>query len=75
MKNQLENILIFATNIKTQDDKQLIKGILDHNSEIYQWHIDQEDIDCVLRIETNTLTETEIIKLVNEQNFSCKILD
>ncbi|WP_348798525.1 hypothetical protein [Flavobacterium adhaerens] len=75
MKNQLENILIFATNIKTQDDKQSIKEILDHNSEIYQWHIDQEDIDCVLRIETNTLTETEIIKLVNEQNFSCKILD
>jgi hypothetical protein len=75
MENQIENILVFATNIRTENDKQTISKILDENPEIQQWNIDQEDIDCVLRIETNTLSEEQIINLLGSLNFECSALE
>ncbi|MBF4470049.1 MULTISPECIES: hypothetical protein [Flavobacterium] len=75
MENQIENILVFATNIKTESDKQKISSILNNNSEIQQWNIDQEDIDCVLRIVTETLSEGQIIKILDQYNFNCTPLD
>lgn len=75
MENQIENILVFATNIKTESDKQKISSILNNNSEIQQWNIDQEDIDCVLRIVTKTLSEGQIIKILDQYNFNCTPLD
>ena len=75
MKTNLENILVFATNIRTENDKQIISKILEAHQEIKLWNIDQEDIDCVLRIESNTLSEEQIINLVAEQNFICKALE
>lgn len=75
MENQIENILVFATNIKTETDKQTISNFLDKNPEILQWTLDQEDIDCVLRIVTQTLSEEEIIRLLDKQNFECSALE
>jgi hypothetical protein len=75
MENQIENILVFATNIKTESDKQTISKILDEHSQINQWSLDQEDIDCVLRIETDTLSEEQIIKLLDNQYFKCVALE
>lgn len=74
MENHLENILVFATNIKTENDKLKVSNILEEHSEIHQWNIDQEDIDCVLRIVTKTLSEAQIIQLIDNQNFKCKAL-
>jgi hypothetical protein len=75
MENHLENILVFATNIATESDKQKIRSVLDEHSEIHQWNIDQEDIDCVLRIVSETLSEEQIIQLINKQNFKCAALE
>jgi hypothetical protein len=74
MEEHLDSILVFATNIKTEIDKQKVSNILDEHSEIHQWNIDQEDIDCVLRIVSNTLSEEQIIQLIDNQNFKCTIL-
>ncbi|MES2238638.1 MAG: hypothetical protein V4497_00110 [Bacteroidota bacterium] len=71
METDFNNILIFGTNIKTEKDKQIISDILNANQEIEQWHIDLEDIDSVLRIETQTLDAEQIIKMINEQDFKC----
>ena len=71
----IQNILVFATNIRTNNDKQLISQTLNEISEIYQWNIDQEDIDCVLRVVSKTLSEEQIINIVNRHNFNCKPLD
>lgn len=71
----IQNILVFATNIRTNNDKQLISQTLNEISEIYQWNIDQEDIDCVLRVVSKTLSEEQIINIVNKHNFNCKPLD
>lgn len=75
MENHLEEVLVFATNIKTENDKQKIIATLDEHSEIYEWNIDQEDIDCVLRIVTKTLSEEQIIQLIDKHNFECVALE
>ena len=75
MENHLENVLVFATNIKTENDKQKIISTLDEHSEIHEWNIDQDDIDCVLRIVTNTLSEEHIIQLISQHNFACAALE
>lgn len=75
MENDLNNILVFATNIKTETDRQKISGILDDHSEIHQWNVDQEDIDCILRIVSKTVSEEQIINIINAQNFMCKALE
>lgn len=75
MENQIENILVFATNIKTENDKQTISKILNENPEIKQWSLDQEDVDCVLRIETDTSSEEQIIDLLGDLNFECSALE
>ncbi|MGO4773293.1 hypothetical protein ACEN2I_16640 [Flavobacterium sp. W22_SRS_FK3] len=74
MENTLD-ILVFATNIRTSKDKQIISHTLNENSEIHQWNIDQEDIDCVLRIVSNTISEEQIINIVTKHNFNCTPLD
>jgi len=75
MKNILQNILIFATNIRTETDKKNISVVLNKNPAIQQWNIDQEDVDCVLRIVSETLSEKEIIKLIESQDFKCTTLE
>ena len=75
MENHLENVLVFATNIKTENDKQKIINIMDNHSEIHKWNIDQDDIDCVLRIVTKTLSEEHIIQLINLHDFTCAALE
>lgn len=75
MENHLNNILVFATNIKTETDRQKVSPILDEISEIHQWNVDLEDIDCVLRIVSNTLSEQQIISIIDAQNFECRVLE
>lgn len=75
MENQVENILVFATNIKTESNKQTISKILNDHSEILQWSLDLEDIDCVLRIVSDTLSEKQIITLLDNENFECTALE
>jgi len=75
MKNHLDSILVFATNIKTETDKQKVSHILDNQSDIIQWNIDQEDIDCVLRIVSYSLSEEDIIDIIKSQSFNCSQLE
>ena len=75
MEIQIENVLVFATNIETENDKQKISNILDGNTEIQQWTLDLEDIDRVLRIVSDTLSEEQIITLLDNKNFNCSALE
>ncbi|MCD9576312.1 hypothetical protein [Flavobacterium soyae] len=68
------NVLIFATNVKTETCKNKIATFLDANKSILQWSIDQEDIDCVLRIISEKLNADQIIDLLNFHNFDCREL-
>ncbi|MEZ4904517.1 MAG: hypothetical protein R2822_23605 [Spirosomataceae bacterium] len=74
-QSTIYNILIFKTNIKTEEDKHKIAPLLDALLSIRRWTVDCEDCDCVLRIESDNLTEDEIIKLIQQGGFTCEVLN
>lgn len=74
METNFDNLFIFGTNLQTEKDKQVISKVLNTNHEIERWNIDLEDIDSVLRIESQTLTSEQIIKIITEQDFKCSEL-
>jgi hypothetical protein len=69
------HILIFKTNIQTEYDKQRVQPILDAHDTIQQWNIDLQDVDCVLRIVSETLTPEQIISVIKHQGFECAELE
>jgi len=74
METNFDNLFIFGTNLQTEKDKQVISKVLNSNNEIERWNIDLEDIDSVLRIESQSLTARQIIKIITEQDFKCSEL-
>ena len=68
------NVLVFATDIRTQNDLLKVSAALNENAEIHRWSIDQEDKDCVLRVES-TLSKDEIIELIISHKFDCAELE
>lgn len=71
----LTHILIFKTNIKTETDKIRIAQLLDTVKEIEEWSVDCDDVDCVLRVVSHTLTPRQITELLAQKNFQCEELD
>ncbi|UIR56935.1 hypothetical protein LZQ00_03750 [Sphingobacterium sp. SRCM116780] len=65
------HILIFKTNIATPQCKDKLQPVLDQHEEISLWTIDQDDCDCVLRIESNTLSHQQINTLINQHGYDC----
>lgn len=70
----LTHILIFKTNIKTETDKIRIGQMLDTVTEIEEWSVDCDDVDCVLRVVSHTLTPHQITELLFRENFQCEEL-
>lgn len=63
-------LVILRTNIKSRKKLKTIVPVLDGHASIHQWSIDIEDIDNVLRVETNEdLQEKDVIQLVRENGF------
>jgi len=75
MTQEKVNILLFKTNIQSILDKQRIQECFDNNEQINQWNIDLQDVDCVLRIVSETLTTAEIISAVEQMGFDCTELE
>lgn len=71
----LTHILVFKTTIQTPADKQCVGAMLDAHPDIQTWSIDLQDVDCVLRLVSATLTPTTIIHLINQHGFVCAELD
>lgn len=75
MTTPLNHILIFKTNILTAADRLCIENRLNTHGGIERWSLDQQDVDCVLRIVSATLTPEAIIDLITCQGFACAELD
>jgi hypothetical protein len=69
-----EHILIFKTNIAAESDLFAVKTVLDNHHLIEQWNIDQEDVDCVLRVISWHLSYADIILIISGLNYSCEEL-
>lgn len=72
--NPSQTIHIFKTDIKTPEDKGRLQAVLDRHEDVETWHIDQEDIDCVLRIVSRSASPTQIIDLLHTQGYRCSEL-
>jgi hypothetical protein len=70
----INEILVFKTNIKTDEDKQKVAMVLDSLPQISRWTVDCEDCDCVLRIEAEGISEQPIIELIQQAGFDCEAL-
>lgn len=70
----INEILVFKTNIKTDDDKQKVAKVLDALPQTNRWTVDCEDCDCVLRIEAEGISEQQITELIQQAGFDCKAL-
>ncbi|MEO8533770.1 MAG: hypothetical protein ABI441_08465 [Flavobacterium sp.] len=74
METDLNAIHVFKTNIgKIEPDCAMHKK-LDSNTAIRQWSIDHEDIDCVLRVVSESLKPEAIITMINDLGHECREL-
>ena len=67
-------VLVFKTNILTDEDVEKIGCVLASESNITRWNIDRDDIDKVLRIECDQLQPDAVIKLLRDAGFACEEL-
>ncbi|MCG8573336.1 MAG: hypothetical protein MI810_00510 [Flavobacteriales bacterium] len=69
------NIHILKTDIKTTEKVQRMAPIFDHHPTIVDWSVDTEDIDNVLRIQTEGgMKEKDLIQLIRSYGFYCETL-
>ena len=67
--------LIFKTDIQTMPKLDAIKRVFNNHFGELRWNVDMEDVDNVLRVESNgDLREMEIISLVQSQGVHCEEL-
>jgi len=71
MTLNLDHILVFRTNIQTDADKLIITHALDNHPDIEKWNVDCQDIDCVLRVVSPTLSPSEVCDLIDELGYDC----
>ena len=68
-------LFIFKTDIRTKRQIKQLKPVLESNSHISRWTIDMDDIDRVLKVETDVNScQEELITLVKSQGIYCEEL-
>ncbi|RZK60148.1 MAG: hypothetical protein EOO91_02560 [Pedobacter sp.] len=67
----LDHILLFKTDIKTEDCKAKLQSVLDSHSAIAKWNVALDDADFVLRIVSETLNHQQVIELINNHGHLC----
>lgn len=71
MKTTQTQPLIFKTNIGSICPNCAVHKALDSNSAVQDWSLDHEDVDCVLRIVSDTLTPAMVISMINLLGYDC----
>ena len=69
------NVLVFRTNINTDERIHRAACRLCKLRAICRWSIDLDDVDCVLRIEAEALTEADVIRLLTRAGLQCDVLN
>jgi len=74
MNGLAAEVLIFRTDIGSRSDFETINNVLHHEHRIKKWNIDHEDIDHVLRVESDEITAKEVIQLIKQLGYACEEL-
>jgi len=67
-------VLILKTNIRYKKQVKTVAPLLDGQDNISRWNIDLNDIDKVLRIESDDMELTEVVQIIKEAGFHCEEL-
>jgi hypothetical protein len=70
----LPRVLVFKTSIDTETDVETISQVLNPVLGRDAWNVDLDDIDKVLRIETEHRPVRDIIDLITRQGYICQEL-
>lgn len=70
----MKKVHVLRTNIDTLSAIAEVSNLLNGISSIHRWSIDIEDIDNVLRVESDSLTSTDIIKTLQQAGYSAEDL-
>lgn len=68
-------ILVFRTNIITQEQKQLLGSLMSRHPDIQRWNVDNWDIDNVLRIESHSNCSNLVVDSLNQAGLICEPLE
>ena len=74
MEDVRMEVLIFKTDIIGKFGSENLRQILKDDRRIRSWNIDQEDIDHVLRIESNEMSPAEVIDMITKHGYMCEEL-
>lgn len=64
-------VFVFKTGVTTKQQVKSVKQKIDNLSKIDNWNFDLEDIDNILRVESNHYAAKDIIKMMGELNIYC----
>jgi NurA-like 5'-3' nuclease len=68
-------VFVFKTSVKTKMQAKRLKPHLDKMLTTNNWNFDLEDIDKVLRVESEENIELKIIDLLRHHNHNCEELE
>lgn len=65
-------ILVFKTNLQTEEGIRAVSAVLDDHPDILRWNVDQWDIDNVLRIEACEPSSPSLfMDIIRNAGFDC----
>lgn len=70
----VSEILIFKTNIHSENDVVRIAHFLNSDLHVKKWNVDRDDVDRVLRIESDDYNPEYIIHMIRKAGFLCEEL-
>ena len=73
-RNIYAEVLVFKTDIMTDSEVEIVRSILSAEESIIRWSIDRDDIDNVLRIESDQLSPYVVIQRLRAAGFACEEL-
>ena len=73
--NGLEKeILVFKTDLISDEKLGMVKPFLDEHPDILRWTVDRQDIDKVLRIESENVSPADVVGLLQQAGCLCEEL-
>lgn len=67
-------ILVFKTNLNNNTRIKKIMPILNLHPGIYEWNVDLQDCDKILRVVTNSKHPVEVEKIISNAGYQCEEL-
>ncbi|MEQ6124738.1 hypothetical protein AAON49_11085 [Pseudotenacibaculum sp. MALMAid0570] len=68
-------LIILRTNIKSKKNLKKVKSLLDNHPMIFNWSVDLEDIDNVLRAEVSSdMSIANVNDIIRKKGFYCEDL-